>query len=271
MMLADAVETSTPLTDTPTNATRVVVVMPAYNAARTLRAVYNELPRSEIAEIILVDDGSNDDTLQIAQELGLRVFAHSQNFGYGANQKTCYAEALKIGAQIIVMVHPDYQYDPRLVSQIIQPILDNQADVVFGSRMMGVSAYKQGMPWWKYIANIALTKVENVTFGLHLSEFHTGYRAYRRAALERVNFLSNSDGFIFDQEIVAQFVECGVAFGEIAVPTRYFPEASSASFRASVRYGLEILWLVLRYWLHRTGLWRSTQFTCYAARYQKLQ
>jgi glycosyltransferase involved in cell wall biosynthesis len=253
-----------------TKSNRVVVVMPAYNAAKTLRSVYDDLPRSEIAEIILVDDGSRDNTLQIAQELGLRVFAHSKNFGYGANQKTCYAEALKIGAEIVVMVHPDYQYDPRLVPQLIQPILDEQADVVFGSRMMGVSARSQGMPWWKYVANIGLTKVENVTFGLNLSEYHTGYRAYRRSALERVNFLSNSDTFIFDQEIVAQFVECGLAFGEIAVPTRYFPEASSLSFLASTRYGLEILWLVVRYWLHRTGLWRNVQFTCYAARYQKV-
>lgn len=269
-MLVNPLETTARPRDPPADAMRVVVVMPAYNAARTLRTVYDELPRSQIAEIILVDDGSEDDTLKIAQELGLHVFAHSKNFGYGANQKTCYAEALKNGAQIIVMVHPDYQYDPRLVPQIIQPILDNQADVVFGSRMMGLSAYKQGMPWWKYIANIALTRVENVTFGLHLSEFHTGYRAYRRAALERVNFLSNSDGFIFDQEIVAQFIECGVQFAEISVPTRYFPEASSASFRASIWYGLEILRLVLCYWLHRTGLWRSTQFTCYAARYQEL-
>lgn len=249
---------------------QVVIVMPAYNAARTLRMVYDELPRGQIAEIILVDDGSLDETVQIAKELGLRVFAHSRNFGYGANQKTCYTEALKAGAQIIVMVHPDYQYDPRLVPQIIQPILDGQADVVFGSRMMGVSAWKQGMPWWKYVANIALTKMENWAFGLCLSEFHTGYRAYRREALERVNFLSNSDGFIFDQEIVAQFVECSFRFSEIPVPTRYFPEASSAGFLESTLYGLEILWLVWRYWLHRAGLWRNSQFTCHSARYQKL-
>lgn len=270
MMIADSIETIVQPENLPAPSNRVVVVMPAYNAARTLRMVYDELPRGQIAEIILVDDGSNDDTLQIARELGLRVFAHSKNFGYGANQKTCYAEALKSGAEIIVMVHPDYQYDPRLVVQIIQPILEDRADVVFGSRMMGVSAHKQGMPWYKYIANIVLTRVENVAFGLHLSEFHTGYRAYRRAALERVNFLSNSDDFIFDQEIVAQFVECDIHFGEIAVPTRYFPDASSASFLASTVYGFEILWLVLRYWLHRVGLWRSTQFTCYSARYHKM-
>jgi glycosyltransferase involved in cell wall biosynthesis len=271
MMLATPAGITTPTDERLADSSRVVVVMPAYNAARTLRTVYDELPRSQIAEIILVDDGSHDDTLEIARELGLRVFAHSQNFGYGANQKTCYTEALKIGAEIIVMVHPDYQYDPRLVPQIIQPILDHRADVVFGSRMIGVSAHKQGMPWWKYVANIVLTKVENMTFGLHLSEFHTGYRAYRRTALERVNFLINSDSFIFDQEIVAQFVECGLTFGEIGVPTRYFPEASSLSFRASVLYGLEILRLVLRYALHRTGLWHSAQFTCYSARYQELQ
>lgn len=270
-MLAEQVESTAPPMEVSVASNKVVIVLPAYNAARTLRTVYDELPHRQIAEIILVDDGSQDDTLRIARELGMHVFAHSKNFGYGANQKTCYTEALKSGAQIIVMVHPDYQYDPRLVPQIIQGILDHRADVVFGSRMMGVSAHAQGMPRWKYLANIALTKVENLAFGLHLSEFHTGYRAYRREVLERVNFMTNSDGFIFDQEIVAQFVECGVHFSEIPVPTRYFPEASSAGFRASVWYGLEILWLVLRYRLHRAGLWRSAQFTCYSARYQQLQ
>jgi len=199
--------------------------------------------------------------------LGLSVFMHTSNFGYGANQKTCYREALKAGATIIAMVHPDYQYDPTLLPELIRPIEDDQCDVVFGSRMKGASAYRQGMPWWKYISNIALTWLENKVFRLHLSEFHTGYRAYRREVLEQVNFLANSDGFIFDQEIVAQFVSGGFRNGEISVPFRYFPGASSASFVASVIYGLGILRLCLRYSLHKRGLWPSMQYTVHANRY----
>lgn len=248
---------------------RIVVVMPAYNAAKTLKMTYNDLPHKAVDKIILVDDGSRDETISIAKELGLEVFVHIRNLGYGGNQKTCYMEALKDGASIVVMVHPDYQYDPRLLPEIIRPIEEGRCDVVFGSRMKGVSAYKQGMPWWKYIANIALTWLENRVFGLNLSEFHTGYRAYRSEALERVNFLSNSDSFIFDQEIVAQFVAAGFRIGDIHVPTRYFPEASSASFLASVIYGLGILRLLARYALHKHGIWRSTQFTSHSLRYRR--
>jgi glycosyltransferase involved in cell wall biosynthesis len=219
---------------------RVIVVMPAYNAAKTLKLTYNDLPHNSVDGIILVDDGSRDETIGIAQELGLRVFVHRRNLGYGGNQKTCYLEALKDGASIVVMVHPDYQYDPTLLPEIIRPIEERRCDVVFGSRMKGLSAYKQGMPWWKYIANVSLTWLENKVFRLHLSEFHTGYRAYRREALSSVNFLANSDNFIFDQEIVAQFVAAGLRIDEIHVPTRYFPEASSASFWASTVYGLAV-------------------------------
>jgi glycosyltransferase involved in cell wall biosynthesis len=246
---------------------RVLVVMPAYNAAKTLKKTYDDLPHHAVDHVILVDDGSRDETIRIAQELGINVFVHKGNFGYGANQKTCYLEALKEGASIIVMVHPDYQYDPTLLPQIIRPIEEGQYDVVFGSRMKGVSAYKQGMPWWKYIANIALTWLENKTFGLNMSEYHTGYRAYRREVLETVNFLSNSDSFIFDQEIVAQFVAGDFRLGDIHVPTRYFPEASSASFLASTIYGLGILRLLARYRLHQLGIWQSAQFTCHPLRY----
>jgi glycosyltransferase involved in cell wall biosynthesis len=219
---------------------RVIVVMPAYNAAKTLKLTYNDLPHNSVDGIILVDDGSRDETIGIAQELGLRVFVHRRNLGYGGNQKTCYLEALKDGASIVVMVHPDYQYDPTLLPEIIRPIEERRCDVVFGSRMKGLSAYKQGMPWWKYIANVSLTWLENKVFRWHLSEFHTGYRAYRREALSSVNFLANSDNFIFDQEIVAQFVAAGLRIDEIHVPTRYFPEASSASFWASTVYGLAV-------------------------------
>jgi glycosyltransferase involved in cell wall biosynthesis len=246
---------------------RVIVVMPAYNAAKTLKKTYDDLPHDAVDSIILVDDGSRDDTIHIARGLGIKVFAHRRNLGYGANQKTCYIEALKDGASIVVMVHPDYQYDPTLLSEIVRPIAEGKCDVAFGSRMKGMSAFKQGMPWWKYIANISLTWLENKVFGLNLSEFHTGYRAYRREVLETVNFLSNSDGFIFDQEIVAQFVAGGFKISDIHVPTRYFPEASSASFFASTIYGLGILGLLFRYVLHQAGVWRSSQFTCHPLRY----
>lgn len=249
---------------------KVVVVMPAYNAAKTLKITYDDLPRGEVAEVILVDDASRDETVKVAKELGLNVYVHGRNYGYGGNQKTCYAEALKAGATIVVMVHPDYQYDPRLLPEMIQPIEGGQADVVFGSRMLGVSAYKQGMPWWKYLANKFLTGVENRSFGLKLSEFHTGYRAYRREVLEAIDFRANSDKFIFDQEIVAQIVAGGFRITEIAVPVRYFPEASSASFIDSTIYGLSILWLLARYKLHRRGVLRSQQFEPHKQRYAKV-
>ena len=249
---------------------KIVVVMPAYNAEKTLKITYDDLPHGDIGEVILVDDASRDETVRVAKELGLTVFVHSRNYGYGGNQKTCYTEALRASATIIVMVHPDYQYDPRLVPEMIKPIENEEADVVFGSRMMGVSAYKQGMPWWKYLANKFLTGVENRAFGLHLSEFHTGYRAYRREVLEAIDFRANSDNFIFDQDIVAQVVEAGYRIKEIPVPVRYFPEASSAGFLASTRYGFSILWLATRYRLHRAGLWRSRQFASFRERYHQV-
>src|SRR5438876_10739711 len=233
---------------------KVVVVMPAYNAGRTLRMTYEELPKDTVSMVILVDDGSTDTTLEIARQLGLEIFVHNRNYGYGANQKTCYAEALRAGADIVVMVHPDYQYDPRLVPQIIEPIVQGQADVVLGSRLKSGSPIAQGMPWWKYVANRFLTRLENRAFGLDLSEYHTGYRAFRREVLETVNYLLDSDGFIFDQEIVAQVVAARFRIAEISVPTRYFAEASSASFTASTVYGLKILAVLFWYTLHRRGL-----------------
>jgi glycosyltransferase involved in cell wall biosynthesis len=250
---------------------KVVVVMPAYNAGRTLRLTYEQLPKDSVNLVILVDDGSTDATLEIARELGLEVFVHDRNYGYGANQKTCYTEALRAGADIVVMVHPDYQYDPSLVPQIIEPIVQDRADVVLGSRLQeGRSAIQQGMPWWKYVANRFLTVVENRAFGLALSEFHTGYRAFRRDVLEAVNFRMNSDGFVFDQEIIAQVVAGRFRLAEIAVPVRYFPEASSASFVDSCVYGVKILWVVTRYLLHRSGLKRSRRLSSIRSRYTRL-
>jgi len=249
---------------------KIVVVMPAYNAGRTLRLTYDELPKDSISRVILVDDGSTDETLQIARELGLEVFVHNRNYGYGANQKTCYTEALRGGADIVVMVHPDYQYDPRLVPQIIGPIVSGQADIVLGSRVAGGSPLAQGMPWWKYVANRFLTAVENCVFGLALSEYHTGYRAFRREVLETVNFAANSDGFVFDQEIIAQAVAAHFRIGEIPVPTRYFPEASSASFLASTVYGLRILGVLFWFTLNRLRVRRSRRFDSLRARYTRL-
>lgn len=248
---------------------KIIVVMPAYNAGRTLRMTYEQLPKENLHSVILVDDGSTDATLEVARELGLEVFIHNRNYGYGANQKTCYTEALKAGADVVVMVHPDYQYDPTLVPQIIEPILNGGADLVLGSRLKSGSALQQGMPWWKYIANRFLTKLENRAFGLKLSEFHTGYRAFSREVLETVNFGMNSDGFIFDQDIIAQAVAAGFRIEEIAVPTRYFAEASSASLGQSTVYGLKLLALLACYALHRNGLWRARQFESLRHRYTK--
>ncbi|OLC16617.1 MAG: glycosyl transferase family 2 [Candidatus Rokubacteria bacterium 13_1_40CM_69_27] len=249
---------------------KVVVVMPAYNAGRTLRLTYEELPKDAVTTVILVDDGSTDSTLQVARELGLEVFVHNRNYGYGANQKTCYTEALRAGADIVVMVHPDYQYDPALVPRLIEPVAGGRADVVLGSRRKAGSPLAQGMPWWKYAANRCLTWLENRAFGLNLSEYHTGYRAFRREVLEVVNFVLNSDGFVFDQEIVGQIVAAGFRIEEIAVPTRYFPEASSASLAASIIYGLRILSMLFWFTLHRRGIRRSRRFDSLRARYTRL-
>lgn len=248
---------------------KVVVVMPAYNAAKTLKMTYLELPHDMIHAVIMVDDGSTDETIQIARTLNLQLFVHNRNYGYGANQKTCYMEALKAGADIIVMIHPDYQYDPKLLPQVIAPIEKGEADVVLGSRFMGEPPTKQGMPWWKYLGNRFLTVLENWVFGLNLREYHTGYRAYTREVLETVNFYMNSDTFIFDQEIIAQIVAARFRIVEVPVPTRYFPEASSAGLLASIKYGLGILRLLLEYSLHRLRILRQKRFQSLRLRYKQ--
>ena len=235
--------------------------MPAYNAARTLEATYRGLAMDVVDEVILVDDVSRDETVDIAERLGLKVVVHVQNRGYGGNQKTCYLEALKSGADVVVMVHPDNQYDSTLVPELIQPILDGRADIVLGSRLLSGTALSGGMPWWKFVANRFLTEVENLAFGLRLSEYHTGFRAFSRRLLETLPFLLNSDDFVFDQEIMAQAVSFGFRVSEVPVPTRYFAEASSVNLQRSVEYGLDVLRLVARYGLHRVGVVRSRQFT----------
>ncbi|MEZ5401251.1 MAG: glycosyltransferase family 2 protein [Bryobacteraceae bacterium] len=250
---------------------KIVVVMPAFNAEKTLRMTYTELPHDVVDLVILVDDGSSDKTLQVARDLKLEMFVHNRNYGYGANQKTCYREALRAGADIVVMVHPDYQYDPTLLPQVVEPIRRGAADVVLGSRLLGGNPMQGGMPWWKYVSNRFLTWCENKVFGLKLAEYHTGYRAYTREILEAVNVEMNSDKFIFDQEIMAQFVQVGARVSEVPVPTRYFPAASSASFVDSSIYGCSILWLLGRLLLHRTGVMRSRQFESLRRRYTSVQ
>lgn len=235
---------------------KITVVMPAYNAARTLAACVAEIPRTVVDEIILVDDASQDDTVRIAHQLDLHVVCHPVNRGYGGNQKTCYREALARGADIVVMVHPDHQYDPSVIPQLVRPILAGEADAVFGSRMLGGKAREGGMPWWKYAGNIALTALENAVLGLKLTEFHSGFRAYSRRFLESVRIEDNSDAFVFDSEIIAQGVLAGLRMVEIPIATRYFPEASQIGLAASVRYGLDILALLARYMAHVHGLRR---------------
>ena len=235
---------------------RVIVVMPAYNAARTLERTYRDIPHSIVHKIILVDDVSKDDTVGVASKLGLDVIIHRQNLGYGGNQKTCYDAALADGADAVVMLHPDYQYDATRIPALVQPILDCQKDLMLGSRFLG-DPLAGGMPRWKFISNRFLTGMENLAFGLHLSEYHTGFRAYSRDLLESIPYRLNSNDFVFDQELVAQAVACGFRVGEIAVPTRYFEEASSVGFRRSVVYGLSTMKVVLRFMLHRLRLRRS--------------
>ena len=257
--------------DQMTEKAKVVVVMPAYNAAKTLRVTYDAIPKQDVDSVILVDDGSHDETLKIAKELKLEVFVHARNYGYGGNQKTCYTEALKAGADIVVMLHPDYQYDPTLLPNVVAPIKAGEADVVLGSRLLGGNVMRQGMPWWKFIGNRFLTGVQNWVLGRKLSEYHTGYRAFSRRVLEEVPFLLNSDNFVFDQEMLVQVIHLGFSIKEVPVPTRYFAEASSASFTASVRYGLSILLLLGRYLLHRWSIIGQKQFECFPARYRRAE
>jgi glycosyltransferase involved in cell wall biosynthesis len=240
----------------------VVIVMPAYNAARTLERTYADIPHDIVDRIILVDDVSADETVDIARQLGLHVIIHGQNRGYGGNQKTCYDAALEAGADIVVMLHPDYQYDATRIPALIAPIADGTHDLMLGSRFLG-DPLAGGMPRWKYVSNRFLTIVENVAFGLRLSEYHTGLRAYSRHVLETIPYHANSDDFVFDQELIAQVVAAGLRerIGEVAVPTRYFEEASSVGFRRSVVYGLSTLRVVARFLLHRLRVRRSPKLT----------
>lgn len=239
---------------------KIFIVLPAYNASRTLLRTLAEIPPEYRQNILLVDDASRDNTVEVARKAGLSVVVHERNQGYGGNQKTCYTESLRRGADLVVMLHPDHQYDAKVIPQLIRPILDGEASAVFGSRMLGGRPLEGGMPWWKYVANVLLTALANIIFQRYLTEIHSGFRAYSREYLETVRFMENSNDFIFDTEIIAQGMMCRLAFQEVPITTRYFPEASSINFWRSVVYGLGIITVLAKYALHRSGWVRFHKF-----------
>lgn len=238
------------------NGRRIAVVLPAYNAARTLRQTYQDIPHDIVDDVILTDDASSDNTIDIARALGIHTLVHSRNRGYGANQKSCYASALARGADIVVMLHPDYQYTPRLVTAMASMIASDQYDVVMASRILGNNALKGGMPLYKYVANRLLTMFQNLMMGQKLSEYHTGYRAFSRRVLEKVPLLSCSNDFVFDNEMIAQAMWFDFRIGEISCPTKYFPEASSINLPRSIVYGLGVVATAVRFRLAKLGLIR---------------
>ena len=240
---------------------KVIAVLPAYNAEKTLKATYDDIPKDWVDEILLVDDRSRDRTVELSRELGIRTVVHEKNRGYGGNQKTCYRTAIEeMGGDIMVMVHPDHQYDPKIIPQLVQPLLRGECEAVFGSRMLGGRPMEGGMPKWKYLANLFLTMVENATFYIFLSEYHSGFRAYSKRYLDAINFEANSDDFVFDTEIIAQGVAKGMRIREVPISTRYFDEASQIGFWRSTRYGLEILKTMVLYKLHKKRIWSHRIF-----------
>jgi glycosyltransferase involved in cell wall biosynthesis len=230
---------------------RIVVVLPAYNAAKTLERTYADIPQDFVSKIILVDDVSQDETVDIAHSLGLSVVIHIQNRGYGGNQKTCYLEALKLRADIVVMLHPDHQYDSRLIPELVRPIMDGKADMVIGSRIMNGMALQGGMPWWKFVSNRVLTIAENLVYRIRLTDCHSGFRAFSRRLLTTVPFLLNSDDFVFDSQMIAQAVRFRFRIAETPVQARYFPEASSVNFRVSSIYGIKTLGVMIAFLLQK--------------------
>ena len=234
---------------------KIVVIMPAYNASKTLSATYAEIPFEIVDDVVLVDDSSNDDTSEAARQLGIQhVIEHPKNVGYGGNQKTCYRKALELEADIVVMVHPDYQYTPKLIPSMAFLIAQGLYQVVLGSRILGKGALRGGMPLYKYVFNRLLTAFENVMIGAKLSEYHTGYSAFSREVLEKINFASNSDDFVFDNQMLSQVIFAGYEIGEITCPTKYFAEASSINFSRSVKYGLGVIVTSWMHLLQRLGL-----------------
>ena len=243
------------------NGKKVVVVMPAYNAEKTLRKTYGEIPLDIVDDVILVDDASRDRTSEIARELGIRTIVHQENLGYGGNQKSCYRAALELGADIVIMVHPDYQYTPKLIPAMASMIAYGEFDTVLASRILGTGAREGGMPFYKYISNRFLTLFENVMLSHKLSEYHTGFRAFSREILERLPLHRNSNDFVFDNQMLAQIVWFGYRIGELTCPTRYFEDASSINFRRSVTYGLGVLKTSLQFRLQKWGVLSSPIFS----------
>jgi glycosyltransferase involved in cell wall biosynthesis len=240
---------------------RIVVVLPAYNASHTLEKTYNEIPFDIVDDVILVDDASSDNTIQVAKQIGIKhIISHEKNKGYGGNQKTCYKCALELNADIIIMLHPDYQYTPALIPSMAAIIAKGLYPVVFGSRILGKGALKGGMPMYKYISNRILTLFQNVMMNQKLSEYHTGYRAFRRDVIENINLESNSDDFIFDNEMAAQILYAGYEIAEVTCPTKFFDEASSINFPRSIKYGFGVINVSLKYFLHKKGLIKSQLF-----------
>jgi glycosyltransferase involved in cell wall biosynthesis len=240
---------------------KIIVILPAYNASQTLEKTYNEIPLDIVDEVILVDDASPDDTFEVAKRIGIKhIIRHEKNKGYGGNQKTCYKKALELGGDIIIMLHPDYQYTPHLIPAMSSIIANGLYPVVFGSRILGKGALKGGMPLYKYIFNRFLTLSQNVLMGQKLSEYHTGYRAFRRDVIESIHLENNSDDFVFDNEMAAQVLYKGYEIAEVTCPTKYFEEASSINFRRSVKYGLGVLGVSLKYFFSKRGLVKSRLF-----------
>ena len=233
---------------------KVLVVMPAYNAAQTLERTYQDIPFDVVDEVLLVDDASHDETVEVARRLGIRCVLHDRNLGYGGNQKTCYTEALKLGADIVVMVHPDYQYSPKIIPALAGLVASGEYEVAIGSRILGGKACQGGMPPYKYLFNRVLTLFQNLLLGAKLSEYHTGFRAFSRKVLETLPLGENSDDFVFDNQMLAQVIYFGFAIGEVSCPTRYFAEASSINFSRSVKYGLGVVATSVRFFLQKRGL-----------------
>jgi len=232
---------------------KILVVMPAYNAARTLERTFQDLPFDVVDEVLLVDDASHDETLKVARRLGIRCFLHERNMGYGRNQKTCYTEALKTTADIVVMLHPDYQYSPKIIPALAGLVASGEYEAAIGSRILGGKSRQGGMPAYKYLFNRLLTLFENLLLGAKLSEYHTGFRAFSRKVLESLPLWENSDDFVFDNEMLAQVIYFGFPLGEVSCPTRYFEEASSINFRRSVKYGLGVLATSVKFFLQKRG------------------
>ena len=239
---------------------KIAVVLPAYNAAATLERTYREIPQDLVDEVLLVDDASEDGTVSVAERLGVPTFIHSTNRGYGGNQKTCYREALKLDAEVFIMLHPDYQYTPKLIPAMASMVVSQEYDLVLGSRILGGQALKGGMPLYKYIANRCLTAIENMMTLAKLSEYHTGYRAFSRRILEILPLGENSDDFVFDNQIIVQAIYFDFRIGEISCPTHYFPEASMINFGRSVKYGLEVVGTAFQFRLQKWGLGRFAIF-----------